>query len=122
MTICWSRRSRSTVCAVSTSDTAGFDASRAYDLHPQLALRPEKFGALAYHYGNRRLTFLKSRQLTAIVESLGDHPSIDAALQAHGVEQGRREKCDQHEFEDQGHQRTIAYTLNCVSIFRNRNQ
>jgi putative mycofactocin binding protein MftB len=75
---------------VSTSEAVVFDASRPYALHPQLALRPEKFGALAYHYGNRRLTFLKSPQLTAIVESLGDHPSIDAALQAHGVSATQR--------------------------------
>ena len=53
-------------------------------------MRPEKFGALAYHYGNRRLTFLKSPQLTAIVESLGDHPSVDAALDAHGVSAAQR--------------------------------
>jgi putative mycofactocin binding protein MftB len=75
---------------VSTSEAVVFDASRRYDLHPQLALRPEKFGALAYHYGNRRLTFLKSPQLTAIVESLGDHPSVDAALQSHGVSAAQR--------------------------------
>ena len=25
-----------------------------------MALRPEPFGALAYHYGSRRLTFLRS--------------------------------------------------------------
>jgi mycofactocin biosynthesis protein MftB len=80
---------------VSTSGTASvasdtFDAARPYALHPQLALRPERFGALAYHYGNRRLTFLKSPQLTAIVESLGDHPSADAALDAHGVTSERR--------------------------------
>ena len=54
-------------------------------MHPQLALRPERFGALAYHYGNRRLTFLKSPQLAAIVESLGEHASAQAALDAHGV-------------------------------------
>ncbi|MCY7299756.1 MAG: mycofactocin biosynthesis chaperone MftB, partial [Ilumatobacteraceae bacterium] len=30
----------------------------ALALHPQVALRPEPFGALAYHYGNRRLVFL----------------------------------------------------------------
>jgi putative mycofactocin binding protein MftB len=73
---------------VSTSDT--FDAGRPYALHPQLALRPEKFGALAYHYGTRRLTFLKSPQLTAIVESLGEHPSVDAALDAHDVTAAQR--------------------------------
>jgi putative mycofactocin binding protein MftB len=75
---------------VSTSEAVDFDASRAYGLHPQLALRPEKFGALAYHYGNRRLTFLKSPQLTAVVESLDQHPSVDAALHAHGVTPSRR--------------------------------
>ena len=74
---------------MSTSEVV-FDASRPYGLHPQLALRPEKFGALAYHYGNRRLTFLKSPQLTGIVESLGEHPSVDAALQAHGVSAEQR--------------------------------
>jgi hypothetical protein len=31
----------------------------ACELHPQVALRPEPFGALAYHYGNRKLVFLK---------------------------------------------------------------
>ncbi len=71
-------------------DDAGFDPSLPYALHPQLALRPERFGALAYHYGNRRLTFLKSPQLTAIVESLGEHPSADAALDAHGVTSTQR--------------------------------
>jgi putative mycofactocin binding protein MftB len=75
---------------VSISEAAVFDARRPYRLHPQLALRPEKFGALAYHYGNRRLTFLKSPQLTAIVESLDQHPSVDAALRAHGVSTAQR--------------------------------
>ena len=76
---------------MSTSAAAdSFDAARAYALHPQLALRPERFGALAYHYGNRRLTFLKSPQLTAIVESLGEHPSAEAALDAHGVTPAQR--------------------------------
>jgi mycofactocin biosynthesis protein MftB len=75
---------------VSTSEAISFDPSRRYGPHPQLALRPEKFGALAYHYGNRRLTFLKSPQLMGIVESLGDHPSVDAALEAHGVTAAQR--------------------------------
>ena len=77
---------------MSTSAPAArdFDPASAYALHPQLALRPERFGALAYHYGNRRLTFLKSPQLTAIVESLGEHASVDDALDAHGVEGAQR--------------------------------
>jgi mycofactocin biosynthesis protein MftB len=74
---------------VSTSE-ATFDAGRAYELHPDLALRPERFGALLYHYGTRRLTFLKSPQLSAIVQDIGKHPSVDAALDAHGIDAGRR--------------------------------
>ena len=33
---------------------------RALELAPRVALRPEPFGALAYHYGTRRLVFLKT--------------------------------------------------------------
>ena len=69
---------------------AAFAVEQAWQLNPQVALRDEAFGALAYHYGNRRLTFLKSRQLTRIVESLGEHPSVDAALQANGVSDAQR--------------------------------
>ena len=52
---------------------------------PQVALRPESFGALAYHFGTRRLSFLKSPTLLAIVESLGDQPSGAEACRAAGV-------------------------------------
>lgn len=31
----------------------------AWRLSPSVALRPEPFGALAYHFGNRKLTLLK---------------------------------------------------------------
>jgi putative mycofactocin binding protein MftB len=34
------------------------DLDRPYRLSPRVAPHPEPFGALAYHYGNRRLTFL----------------------------------------------------------------
>ena len=37
-------------------------------LHPQVALRPEPFGALAYHYGNRRLLFLKHPDMVRVVQ------------------------------------------------------
>jgi mycofactocin biosynthesis protein MftB len=60
-----------------------FDPSRPYALHPQLALRYERFGALAYHYGNRRLVFLKSRTLVALVSSLHEFPSAAEAIEAH---------------------------------------
>jgi putative mycofactocin binding protein MftB len=77
---------------VSTSSAAAttFDPSRRYELHPDLALRPERFGALLYHYGTRRLTFLKSPELTAIVRDIGEHPSVDAALNAHDIAPSRR--------------------------------
>jgi mycofactocin biosynthesis protein MftB len=51
-------------------------------LHPQVSLRDESFGALAYHYGNRRLIFLKSPELVALVRSLDSFASLDEALDA----------------------------------------
>jgi putative mycofactocin binding protein MftB len=63
-----------------------FDPARAYRLHAKVALRPEPFGALAYHYGNRRLNFLRSPDLVDLVKDLGNHHSVTAALQASPVE------------------------------------
>lgn len=63
---------------------------QALALHPQVALRPEPFGALAYHYGNRRLVFLRHPDVVRVVQALADHPSVDAALEACGVDAGRR--------------------------------
>ncbi len=65
--------------------TAPFDGSRPWTLHPQVSLRPESFGALAYHFGTRRLSFLKSRTLLAVVQSLADQPSGHDACRAAGV-------------------------------------
>ena len=62
-----------------------FDLERGWALSPQVALRPEPFGALAYHFGTRRLSFLKSRTLLAVVESLAEQPSARAACEAAGV-------------------------------------
>jgi putative mycofactocin binding protein MftB len=59
-----------------------FAAEQAWQLSPQVALRDESFGALAYHYGNRRLVFLKSRQLVTLVAALGAYPTAAAALEA----------------------------------------
>jgi putative mycofactocin binding protein MftB len=61
----------------------------AYELAPGVALRRERFGALAYSYADRRLTFLKSPELAALVESLGDHRSLVACLEAQGVPPSR---------------------------------
>ncbi len=62
--------------------TAGFDAGRAYEKHPQVAIRREGFGGLAYHFGNRRLVFLKAPELVALVEALGDFASANEAMDA----------------------------------------
>lgn len=66
--------------ALSTVDV--FDASAPWKLSQQVSLRDEAFGALAYHHGNRRLVFLKSRELVALVRSLEQFASADEAIRA----------------------------------------
>jgi putative mycofactocin binding protein MftB len=61
----------------------GFDASLPYELHPDVGLRREAFGAIAYHYGSRRLTFLKSVSLADLLEALPRYDSARAGVQAH---------------------------------------
>jgi putative mycofactocin binding protein MftB len=62
-----------------------FDLHRAYRLNPAATLRPEPFGALVYHFGNRRLSFLKTPQLVTVVRLLQSHDSAAGALDAAGV-------------------------------------
>jgi putative mycofactocin binding protein MftB len=57
----------------------------AWTLSPAVALRPEPFGALAYHFGNRKLTFLKRPELVEVVVALGEHPDVRSALVAAGI-------------------------------------
>ena len=68
----------------------GLAAGLGYELHPQVALRREPFGALAYHFGNRRLTFVRSFELVALIERLGDHSSVTAAFDAAELPGGAR--------------------------------
>ncbi len=68
---------------------AGDALAGAWELHPSVSLRPEPFGALAYHFGNRRLTFLRHPDVVAVVKVLGDHPTVDDALRACGVVESR---------------------------------
>jgi putative mycofactocin binding protein MftB len=67
-----------------------FDLGAAWRLHPRVALRAESFGALAYHFGTRRLSFLKSPRLRSLVESLADYPTAADACRAAGVSEGDR--------------------------------
>ena len=59
--------------------------ARAWSVSPQVALRPEPFGALAYHFSTRRLSFLKSRTLLEVVQNLDRHDSAADACRAAGV-------------------------------------
>ena len=67
-----------------------FDPSLPWQRARSVALRPEPFGALVYHFGNRKLSFLKSKTLVRVVETLADHPSATAALVACGVPEAQR--------------------------------
>ena len=71
------------------SAPGAFDPGRAWRLHPQVAVRPEPFGALLYHFGTRKLSFLKDRTILAVVQSLADYPDAAAACRAAGVEDTR---------------------------------
>lgn len=63
----------------------------AWRLHPQVAVRPEPFGALLYHFGTRRLSFLKDPAVAAVVGHLaqrrpaGQRSTLRAACRAAGL-------------------------------------
>jgi len=59
-----------------------FDARAPHRLSPRVGLRPEPFGALAYHYDTRRLVFLKAPELVGLVRALEHHDSALAAVDA----------------------------------------
>ena len=63
---------------------------RALELAPRVALRPEPFGALAYHYDTRRLVFLKDRDLVRVVEALASQPTLGAAFDGCQIAERRR--------------------------------
>ena len=73
---------------------------RPWRLSPGVAVRPEPFGALLYHFGTRRLSFLKDRQLLAVVERL------DAAATA-------REACADAGL---GHEQLPAYARSLFTL------
>lgn len=64
-------------------------AGGRWRLHPRVALRPEPFGALAYHYDNRKLNFLRSPELVRVVRNLEYHSSPRAAFDEIGFPEQR---------------------------------
>ncbi|MFC4947457.1 mycofactocin biosynthesis chaperone MftB [Pseudonocardia sp. GCM10023141] len=67
-----------------------FDPDRPFRCSPSVALRPEPFGALVYHFGTRKLSFLKTPQLVDVVSGLENHESVHASIEAAGVEEAQR--------------------------------
>ena len=67
-----------------------FDPALPYRCSPRVAVRPEAFGALVYHFGTRRLSFLKTPELVDVVSGLERHPDVHTALDAAGVSTAAR--------------------------------
>jgi putative mycofactocin binding protein MftB len=70
----------------SAAEAAAFDPGLGWRLHHQVAVRPEPFGALLYHFGTRKLSFLKNRTIVDVVKSLDEQPDAVAALRAAGID------------------------------------
>jgi putative mycofactocin binding protein MftB len=66
-------------------DADKFDLGGAWRLHEQVSVRPERFGALLYHFGTRRLSFLKDPLLLAVVQELGKCETAREACTRAGV-------------------------------------
>jgi mycofactocin biosynthesis protein MftB len=62
-----------------------FDLDSPWRIGERVAVRPEAFGALLYHFGTRRLSFLKSETMLAVLQSLAEEPSARAACAACGI-------------------------------------
>lgn len=59
------------------------------ELHAHVAVRPEPFGALAYHYDTRKLIFLRHPDVVRVVESLRDHDTVADTLRACDIAETR---------------------------------
>ena len=59
------------------------------ELHPSVSLRPERFGALAYSFDTRKLSFLKHPDLVRVVESLDGTRTVAQALEQADVAPAR---------------------------------
>ena len=63
---------------------------RAWQLAPNVSVRPERFGALLYHFGTRRLSFLKDPRLLAVLERLDGCANARLACDEAGVDEDAR--------------------------------
>ncbi len=60
-----------------------------YRLAPDVSLRPERFGALAYSFDTRKLSFLKHPDLVSVVSSFDGTATVQEVLDAVGVDPRR---------------------------------
>jgi len=60
------------------------------ELHPSVSLRPERFGALAYSFTTRKLSFLKHPDLVRVVESLDGSRTVNEAMTSIELDERRR--------------------------------
>jgi putative mycofactocin binding protein MftB len=62
-----------------------FALDGAWRVHPRVAIRPERFGALLYHFDTRRLSFLKSPAMLEVLRGLESAGSAREACERAGV-------------------------------------
>lgn len=65
--------------------------NETWRLSGSAALRPEPFGALAYDFVTRRLSFLKTPTLVDVVRALNDSATVGQALDAARVPTAQRD-------------------------------
>ncbi|WP_405137850.1 mycofactocin biosynthesis chaperone MftB [Nocardia sp. NBC_01388] len=70
---------------MSTDPQRTFELDVAWKVSDQVSVRPERFGALLYHFGTRRLSFLKSPMLFQVVRTLAESVSARQACTLAGV-------------------------------------
>ncbi len=61
------------------------DIDAGWQLHPQVSIRPERFGALLYHFGTRKLSFVTTPLLLRVVQLLDSSRSARTACVEAGV-------------------------------------
>jgi putative mycofactocin binding protein MftB len=65
-------------------------AAEGWRLSDSVSLQPEPFGALAYDFATRRLSFLKTPVLVTVVQGLAASPTVADALATAGVPETER--------------------------------